>query len=100
MSTVVFAIAYAAFDAPAGTVVSDTEINIVNPDGTSQQIAVPAGSTSLSATVTQIGNYTANLGSFDQNGNAIGTPVSVSFVVAGSGTVSVQIPASITAIVS
>lgn len=96
MSKVNFAITFGdSPQVPADTVVADIEVSVTNPDGTSQQVPVPAGATSVSVTVTQIGNYTANVGAFDQHGNLIGQPATTAFTVAAPTTIVVQIPTAI-----
>lgn len=100
MSTVNFAVSFGnSPPVPADTVVTDIEVNVTQPDGTSIQVPIAviadAVSANVALTVTQVGAYSANVGAFDQHGNLIGQPATVSFSVAAPATIVVQIPASI-----
>jgi len=102
MSTATFTIGFALQSFPATQKApASLSLIITQPDGTTVDQTLGAAATTASATVTQVGAYTASVQALDADSNPIGSAVSASFSVSAvPSTVEFSVPSSLTASVA
>ncbi len=88
-------ITYGDIVVPAGTVVDAINLTFTKDDGTHVGVKLVPGSSSGSMDLPE-GNYVATAQALDAVGNAIGMPVTDTFVVAPAPTATVSVPTALT----
>lgn len=96
MSTVSFGIPTAGTQSlPVGSVVSYLLLTITNPDLSTSTQHLPPLSTSATATITQVGNYTASVQAMSAANTPIGNAVTTTFALGLPTSISLVLPAAI-----
>ena len=92
------ALVYGAFSAPVGTVVTSLSATAQGATPGAAPLTATGGPTDTTVTFTSVpaDSYSYSVQALDQNGAAVGPPVTGTFTVS-TDTVSVQIPVSATA---
>lgn len=101
MSDVTFAIAFADVSGfPAGSVVSHVDLTVLAPDGASTVRSLRPDETSVTLAFDVVGDYSATVQAIDASGALLGNPALAAFSISAPATVTLSLPASLTASVA
>jgi hypothetical protein len=101
VSTVSFSFTTAgAVGQPVGTVISYLKLIITNPDLSQTSYNLAANATGASATISQIGNYSASIQAYTAANVPIGSPYTTTFSLGIPSSISLVLPSGINPTVS